>query len=39
MFYFWHRSEKKETEIQELENKLVSAQNKMDDLKKQDVTR
>ena len=28
---------KKEAEIQELENKLVSAQNKMDDLKKQDV--
>ena len=27
---------KKEAEIQELENKLVSAQNKMDDLKKQD---
>ena len=27
----------KEAEIQELENKLVSAQNKMDDLKKQDV--
>ena len=28
---------RKEAEIQELENKLVSAQNKMDDLKKQDV--
>ena len=27
---------KKEAEIQELENKLVSAQNKMDDLKKQE---
>ena len=28
---------KKEAEIQELENKLVSVQDKMDDLKKQDV--
>lgn len=37
MVHFWHRSRKKEAEIQELENKLVSAQNKMDDLKKQDV--
>ena len=37
MVHFWHRSGKKEAEIQELENKLVSAQNKMDDLKKQDV--
>ncbi len=29
---------KKEAEIQELENKLVSAQNKMDDLKKTGCT-